>query len=520
MTNATDHGDGVVAVLGAGPAGLVTARWLLERGFEPVVFEASGELGGQWNAAAPTSATWPGMVTNTSRIMTAFSDLEHPEGTPTYPSREAMHRYLRAYAERFGLGGRIRFHARVDRLSREADGRWTVAWTRTEGDDPAVPEAHADRFARVVVATGRQTRPEMPEVPGLDTFSGRFGARHTCAYPGSESYRGATVVVAGCSISALEIATDLAHAGADVVAAYRRQRYVLPKVQMGVPTEHVMFTRSAALAAERLPPEAVAGGLRDKILSVGGSPDQWGARAPDPDVHIAGITQAQGFLPAVAEGRIRTVPWFEAVEGDRVRFGDGTEVVADGILFGTGFRLHVPFLSEALVEALRADDRGLDLVAETFHPDLPDLAFVGQYNLIGPYFPVLELQARWLSGTWGGTSTALPAPEQHAALRGGPLAPLRGASVPMHVMALAFARLGGVEPRLEAWPELERALLFGPLSPASLRLSGPDPLDDAAARTAADAAAFGHVTTPQFAPDEAGLRAALFDQAPENSAAA
>jgi hypothetical protein len=65
--------------------------------------------------------------------------------------------------------------------------------------------------------------------------------------------------------------------------------------------------------------------------------------------------------------------------------------------------------------------------------------------------------------------------------------PMPAEGVPTQVMALQFARLAGVEPTLSRWPELERALLFGPLSPASFRLEGPDALADAPQRTLAAA---------------------------------
>jgi hypothetical protein len=61
----------------------------------------------------------------------------------------------------------------------------------------------------------------------------------------------------------------------------------------------------------------------------------------------------------------------------------------------------------------------------------------------------------------------------------------------MNVVSLQFARAAGVEPTIERWPDLEKALLFGPLSPAAFRLEGRDALPDAPARVAADAAAFG-----------------------------
>ena len=46
-----------VAVIGAGPAGLVSARYLKKHGFLPVVFEAASQIGGQWNAASPSRST-------------------------------------------------------------------------------------------------------------------------------------------------------------------------------------------------------------------------------------------------------------------------------------------------------------------------------------------------------------------------------------------------------------------------------------------------------------------------------
>lgn len=84
LENPVKMAENKPAVIGAGPAGLVAARWLIARDLEPVIFEASSRLGGQWNSASAWSATWPGMRTNTSRVMNAFSDLDHAPGMPSY----------------------------------------------------------------------------------------------------------------------------------------------------------------------------------------------------------------------------------------------------------------------------------------------------------------------------------------------------------------------------------------------------------------------------------------------------
>ena len=68
----------------------------------------------------------------------------------------------------------------------------------------------------------------------------------------------------------------------------------------------------------------------------------------------------------------------------------------------------------------------------------------------------------------------------------------------MNLVALTFARAAGVEPHLENWPNLRRALLFGPLAPSCFRLEGPDALPEAPVRFARDAAAFGAITSNEL----------------------
>jgi dimethylaniline monooxygenase (N-oxide forming) len=494
--------ENAVAVIGAGPAGLVAARFLIARGLVPVIFEASSRLGGQWNSASAASAIWPGMRTNTSRVMTAFSDLDHASGSAAYLRQEEMLDYLERYAFTFGLLPHLRLKTRVERLERAGNG-----WLIRSAEDG---EEGCEIFQRVVIATGRQNVPDLPAVPGLDGFAGTLGAAHTAQYNGPERYRGRKVLVAGCSISALEIASDIALGGAaQVISTSRRQRYILPKVIAGVPTDHVMFNRAAVLMEGVLPPDMLAEGLTMKVLKVAGSPEQFGARKPEGNAFAAGISQSQGFLPAVAEGRIAVKPWMERIDGHTIWFRDGTSANVDAILFGTGYRLSMPWLSEDIVRTIRLDGYGADLHDHTFHPELPGLAFLGLFDLVGPVFPVLELQARWVAQCFGSkqpfpTQAAMHARiERSRATRSGPL------SLPMHVAALTFARNAGVEPDLTIWPDLERALLFGPLSPISFRLQGPDALPHAPAKTEAAAAAFGAITTGDFTAEEESIRQLL-----------
>lgn len=491
----------MVAVIGAGPGGIVAARYLKSEGFEPVIFEQGERIGGQWSGDPGHSGVWPAMRTNTSRIMTAFSDLPHNAASPTYPTSQAMGEYLRRYAELFDLTPRMRMKTPVREIRGDANRGWIV---RTDAGE--------ERYEQVVIATGRYNKPAIPDVPGLQSFSGSGGVSHAFSYKRPEDYRSLRVLVAGCSISALEVASDLATLGTRrVVVTNRKQRYVLPKLITGVPVDHLAFTRFSAFAEESFPLAAVGARMKQFVLGAAGSPEQFGAPKPPDDIFEAGITQNQFFLPLVAEGRITVKPWIDSVDRQTVRFSDGSSETFDAILFGTGYDLHLPFLSDDIRRTLNMDAHHLDLFKFTFHPDLPGLAFLGLFELIGPYYPVLELQARWIAYTWSG---AQPAPSK-ADLKAG-IAAYRARqgcsqSLPNHRAAVLFSRAAGVEPELARWPDLARPLMFGPLAPVSFRMSGRDSLPDAPQRFAAEVQLFGCMPSSELTPMQIAQLQALAD---------
>ncbi|MGI9187432.1 MAG: flavin-containing monooxygenase [Gaiellales bacterium] len=480
-----------VGIIGAGPAGIVAARYLLSEGFDPVLFERAPVLGGQWSGSAGTNGVWPSLHTNTSRVLTAFSDLPH-DSDVVFLSNGEIHRYLERYARQFGVFERIRFSTPVERLD-GVDGGWRLV----------TPEGE-ERFDRVLIASGRFHHPHIPHVPGLDAFTGSEGVLSTYHYKEPERYRGKRVLVGGCAVSALEIAADLAALGAaSVVIAQRRQRYVLLKFAAGVPSDHRIFTRYGVLAAESLPLDEVGRQLKEIVLEAGGSPEQYGAPKPADDFFEAGVTLNQQYLSMVAEGRIRVRAWLDHVDGETVTFADGAREDFDAVIMGTGFELDLPFLSDELRATLDLDAQHANLDRHTFHPDLPGLAVLGMWDQSGGYFVPLELQARWVAYTWSGAVPEDSEVERRAAIAA--YRDRRGQSqkTRMNVAALTFARAAGVEPDPAAWPGLERALVFGPLAPSSFRLSGHDALPDAAERFAAEVATFACIDGNELTEREA-----------------
>jgi hypothetical protein len=150
------------------------------------------------------------------------------------------------------------------------------------------------------------------------------------------------------------------------------------------------------------------------------------------------------------------------------------------------------------------DAHHINLYNFTFHPELPGLAFAGLYEQVGPYYPVLELQARWIAYTMSGAVVAPSKEELEAGVAGYRARRGTPKTVFADSMATLFARAAGVEPELERWPELARPLMFGPLTPVSFRMSGRDSPAYASERFAKEVKAFGCVPSNQLMPMQIG----------------
>jgi hypothetical protein len=438
-----------VAVVGAGPGGLVAAKHAIEAGFEVTVFEASGEPGGQWNTGAAHSGIWPGMQTNTSRAMTAFSDFPPPLTHGLHPFAEQIQDYLRSYADAFAVTDRIRFATPVSELQ--------PAW-RLDGEP----------FDAVIVASGRFRAPVLPA--GLGNFTGEV--LHAFDYPGVDHFRDRRVLVYGNGVSGHEIASDLATV-TSVISAYRKPRYVLQKNVGGVPSDWQWYTHIGALRRAVMPPPSYGALLRERVLRVAGNPADFGAPEPSADFLVAGHSLCQDYLTQVRAGRILCRPAIVTALGDQVTFADGSHERVDAIICATGYRLDIPYLSPELWAVLGPD---LRLHHRTMHPDLPGFGVVGQFALQGPYFPLLELQARWIVNSWSGAGPEL----DHGAARVSVATP--APPIDSHnVLALTLADAAGVAPDVRARPDLAEPLLFGPMLPPRYRLDGPGAHRDAAA---------------------------------------
>jgi hypothetical protein len=386
-------GDRRVAVVGAGPAGLAALRALTSAGLDAVAFERGGRVGGVWTLEDRPTAAYRSLHLITSRPRTEFAEHPMPDGTPDYPARDTVGRWLEDYVERFGLAERIRLDSEVTHARPQPGGGWEVE-TASGG---------RERFDLLVVASGHNEVAAWPSpaYPGSDEFGGQ--QLHALDFGEGRDFESRRVMVVGMGNSAMDIATDLSHSAARTLLSVRRGSWVIPKRLLGKPADQVIRPWAAVHVPWRLRQPIAETLLK---LTVG-RPEDVGLPAPDGGLFQSHPTISDTIVSRIAHGMITPKPGIEALEPGGVRFTDGTREDVDAIVWCTGYRVTIPFLDPDLVGD---DPKTLRLYKRVLHLDRDDLFFVGLMQSTGSAFPILERQsqllAEHLTGRWAPPSPA------------------------------------------------------------------------------------------------------------------
>ena len=120
-----------IAVVGAGPAGLVTLYTIQKRILDQnidadvICFERKSQVGGEWFFANDEeSSTYEGLRMNTPYPFTDLHiDYPWPFPTESFPNREQFLKYINLFADQFNLQRFIQFKTCVD-----ASQKFYLSW--------------------------------------------------------------------------------------------------------------------------------------------------------------------------------------------------------------------------------------------------------------------------------------------------------------------------------------------------------------------------------------------------------
>ncbi|KAM7257470.1 hypothetical protein ACFE04_013211 [Oxalis oulophora] len=200
-----------VAVIGAGAAGLVTARELHREGHKVTVFERQNQVGGTW----------------------VYTDQVEPDPLSLKKDRPIIHTSLYAslrtnlpreeFAEEFNVEEMIKFETQVDDVRLVVDdddddikNKWKIR-LKTIGDDGDCESEVI--FDAVVICSGHYTEPRVAHISGIDLWPGKQMHSHNYRVP--EPFRDQVVIVIGSATSLIEISRDIAGVAKEVHIASR-----------------------------------------------------------------------------------------------------------------------------------------------------------------------------------------------------------------------------------------------------------------------------------------------------------
>jgi len=396
-----------VCVVGAGPAGLVATKNLLGAGLDVDCFEMSNAVGGHWVIDNPNgrAAAYRSLRTNTTKQMSRLSDYRMPDDWPEFPSHERVRVWFESYVDHFGLRSTIALEHEALSAAALADGGWSVTIRHRDG------AATEHRYDALVAASGNYWMPRMPEYPGR--FDGTvIHARDYRDPLLPVDMRGRRVVVVGSGNTGCELVCEIAAAGA--ARAYlsaRSGNWIFPKSVDGRPvSDQAPMTHpdDPVPALLRLLPAPwrnrafVALGERMIVKRFGARMARFarlGLPPPPPRPLAKRPAVSQDLLAALETGIVTAKPAIERLDGDAVVFAGGERLETDVIINATGYHLRYPYLPADLVDTAGDD---LELFLGTMHPQRHDLFVVGVSRPTGAFWPIAEVQARFVGALLSG----------------------------------------------------------------------------------------------------------------------
>jgi len=285
-----------VIVVGAGQAGLAIGWYLARLGLRFQVLEASAELGRSWRSR------WDSLTLFTPAQYDALPGMPFPAPADTYPTKEPVADYLRAYADAFRLP--VRLNSRVTSLGRSGDG----FEVRT------ADETFSAR--RVVVATGPFQVPFVPPAAGgLDSAVTQL---HSADYRNPQALPDGPVLVVGGGNSGLQIAEELS-ASRRVDVSIGTSPPMLPQRLAG----RDLFWWLTRLGLMRVPAES-----------------RLGRRVQARGEFVIGTSRRQ-----LKRAGVTFRPRLVGADGRTVRFADGSTLDVGVVVWATGYRSDYSWIS-------------------------------------------------------------------------------------------------------------------------------------------------------------------------------
>ncbi|KAL6660735.1 hypothetical protein ACP70R_001770 [Stipagrostis hirtigluma subsp. patula] len=311
----------VVLIVGAGPVGLATAACLTQLSIPYVIVEREGCSASLWRNRA-----YDRLKLHLAREFCVIPHMSYPKDAPTYIPKDQFVNYLDSYIDCFNI--RPRYHTAIESCMYD-EGRKCWAIVACDMVTSMVVKYKA-RFH--VVASGENSAPNIPVIPGLHSFLGEV--IHSSKYKSGATYSGKNVLVVGCGNSGMEIAYDLASHGANTSIVVRSPVHVMTKE----------LIRFGMTFVQYLPVNMVDAFLVTTSNFAFGDLSRHGIVRPKVGPLLLKSNTGRsavidvGTVSLIKKGTIKVLGGIFNVKGNIVEFEGRKESAFDSIVFATGYR--------------------------------------------------------------------------------------------------------------------------------------------------------------------------------------
>jgi cation diffusion facilitator CzcD-associated flavoprotein CzcO len=195
-----------VLVVGGGQAGLAIAARCKQLRLDTLIVDREARIGDNWRKR------YHALTLHNQVQVNHLPYMPFPPNWPVYIPKDKLANWFEAYVESMELNYWTGTEFESGAYD-EAEGRWSVVLRRTDGSKCEMHPRHT------VMATGVSGIPNLPDIPGLKSFSGTI--LHSSQYDDGEAWKGKRALVIGTGNSGHDIAQDLHSSGAHVMLVQR-----------------------------------------------------------------------------------------------------------------------------------------------------------------------------------------------------------------------------------------------------------------------------------------------------------
>lgn len=339
-------------IIGAGPCGLVIAKYMKDAQIAYDQVEADKEIGGNWY-----HGVYKNVFTDADKSTLEYPFYPMPNSFPHFLSAPQMLEYYQSFADAFDLRKDITTETRVEWVQALENNKWRVYFEKTE---PVI-------YDGIIVCNGHHWDMRFPELPG--NFEGEL--MHSKQYKIPEQLQDKRVLVIGSRNSAVDIACEAARSAKSSFLSIRESPWFIPKAFMGLPLSHM---------AKNTPQFMKPYLMKLLVRITFGKYSNYKLSKPNHQPLQKLPTMTEELPYYLRHGRVGMKPAVQNIHGKTVTFSDGTSEEIDLIVAATGYHLTFPFLPPELA---RTDNQNLKCLGYTVYEDVKGLFFFGWPQVIG-----------------------------------------------------------------------------------------------------------------------------------------